>query len=81
MACGRSSRRQSKFLPTPATGLDSEQWWKNRVKKCTGNMHVNHADDRLSNILLTQLSFFTIITTAVYVYVTLLSEAVMLSTS
>jgi hypothetical protein len=65
-------------LPTPATGLDSEQWWKNRVKKCTGNAHVNHADDRHSNIFLTQLSFFNIITAAVYVYVTLLSEAVTL---
>jgi hypothetical protein len=51
---------------------------KNRVKKFTGNAHVNHANDRHSNIFFNQLSFFNIITAAVYVYVTLLSEAVTL---
>jgi hypothetical protein len=47
-------------------------------KDCTGNVHVNHADDRHPYISLNELAFFNVITVTVYVYVTPLSEAVML---
>jgi hypothetical protein len=40
-------------------------------------VHVNHADDRRSYISLNELAFFNVITATAFVYVTLLSEAVM----
>jgi hypothetical protein len=43
---------------------------------CTGYVHVNHADDRRSYISLNELAFFNVITATAFVYVTLLSEAV-----
>jgi hypothetical protein len=40
-------------------------------------MHFNHADDRRSYISLSELALFNVITATAFVYVTLLSEAVM----
>jgi hypothetical protein len=44
--CINYSRRSLKFLPTPVAGVGTEKWWKNRVKNCVGNVHVNLANDR-----------------------------------
>jgi hypothetical protein len=47
-------------------------------KIITGNVHVNHAGDRHSYISLNELALFNVISATVYVYATLLLEAVML---
>jgi hypothetical protein len=38
-------------------------------KDCTGNVHVNHADDRHPYISLNELAFFNVIIVTVYVYI------------
>jgi predicted RNA-binding protein with EMAP domain len=56
------TERSSKFLPTPAAGVGTEEWQKNLCKSCVGNVHVNLANWKYSYISLDDLVLFNVIT-------------------